>query len=186
MKRIFIALKVDAGENLIAMISSFKSGLSKDLIKWTNPENIHLTLAFLGDTEEKLIKAITSMLNEKCKGSGKFEFIIKGAGIFRNLRDPRIIWTGIEPSEKLSHDNEIIVNGLKGLDIKIEDRPFNPHLTIGRIKHLNDSERLKALTEEFRNTKIQKVPVNEVILYESILQQNGPVYKSLAKFNLDQ
>jgi 2'-5' RNA ligase len=185
MKRIFIALKVEAGENLLMMISSLKSGLSTDLIKWTNPDNIHITITFLGDTEEEMIKSICSMLNEKCKGSGKFELIIKGAGIFRNIKDPRIIWTGIEPSGRLIHLNEIIMNGLKELDVIMEFRAFNPHLTIGRIKHLNDKETLKSLIEQFQNSEMQIIPVNEVILYESILLQSGPVYKPLTKINLE-
>jgi 2'-5' RNA ligase len=185
MKRIFIALKVEVGETLLMMISSLKSVLGSDIIKWTNPDNIHITLAFLGDTDEKMIKAISSMLKEKCYGSGKFELILKGSGVFRNLSDPRIIWTGIEPSEKLMHLNEIIMNGLKDLAIKMEGRPFNPHLTIGRIKHLNDKETLKALIEQYQNSEIQLIPVNEVILYESILLQSGPVYKPIAKYNLE-
>jgi RNA 2',3'-cyclic 3'-phosphodiesterase len=185
MKRIFIALKVEAGETLLMMISSLKSVLSKDIVKWTNPDNIHITLAFLGDTDEKMIKPISSMLKEKCNGSGKFELILKGSGVFRNLSEPRIIWTGIEPSEKLMHLNEIIINGLKDLSIKMEGRPFNPHLTIGRIKHLNDKETLKAVIEQYQNSEIQLIPVNEVILYESILLQSGPVYKPIAKYNLE-
>jgi 2''-5'' RNA ligase len=185
MKRIFIALKVEAGETLLFMISSLKSVLIKDTVKWTNPDNIHITLAFLGDTDGKMIKPISSMLKEKCKGSGKFELIIKGSGVFRNLSDPRIIWTGIEPSEKLMNLNEIIMNGLKDLSIKMEGRPFNPHLTIGRIKHLNDKETLKAVIEQYQNSEIQLIPVNEVILYESILLQSGPVYKPIAKYNLE-
>jgi 2'-5' RNA ligase len=185
MKRIFIALKVDAGETLLKMISTLKSGLSRDLIKWTSPDNIHITLAFLGDTDDKMIMLISSMLNKQCIGSGKFELILKGSGVFRNMNDPRIIWTGIAPSEKLIHLNEVIMNGLKGLNIKMEDRPFNPHLTIGRIKHLNDKEVLKSLTGRFQNSEIQIVPVNDVILYESILLPLGPVYNPLTKFSLE-
>ena len=185
MKRIFIALKVEAGETLLMMISSLKSGLSKDNIKWTSPGNIHITLAFLGDTEDNMIKRIISMLKEKCKGTGRFELILKGLGVFRNLSDPRIIWTGIEPSGELMHLNEVIISGLKVLGIKMEDRPFNPHLTIGRIKHINDRETLKTFIEKFENFKMQIIPVNEVILYESILLPSGPVYKPLAKFNLE-
>ena len=104
------------------------------------------------------------MLKEKCKGSGKFELILKGSGVFRNFSDPRIIWTGIEQSEKLVYLNEIIINGLKGLNIKLEDRPFNPHLTIGRIKHLNENETLRVLIEQFKNSELQIIPVYEVIL----------------------
>ena len=185
MKRIFIALKVEAEEPLLVMISSLKSGLSKDIIKWTSPDNIHITLAFLGNTEEKNIKNIGSMLKEKCIGSGKFELVLKGLGVFRNMSDPRIIWTGLEHSEKLIHLNNIIMSGLNDLDIKMEDRPFNPHLTIGRIKHINDREILKSLIEKFENSEMQLIPVDEVILYESILFPTGAVYKPLVKFNLE-
>lgn len=184
MKRIFIALKVDPSEAFLILISTFKSVLSKDSIKWTNPVNIHITLAFLGDTEESIIKDIGTMLNNKCSGSGDFELVIKGCGLFRSLNDPRIIWTGIKPSEKLLQLNERIINGLKELNIKLEDRPFKPHLTLGRIKHINDKETLRSITEQFENTEIQIVPVAEVILYESILMPSGPVYKPLAKYSL--
>jgi 2'-5' RNA ligase len=76
------------------------------------------------------------------------------------------------------------MNGLREFDIKLEGRPFNPHLTIGRIKHLNDSEKLKNLIVQFQYSEIQLVPVNDVILFESILLQSGPVYKPLTKVNL--
>ena len=178
-------MKVEAGETLLKMISSLKSLLSNESIKWISLDNIHITLAFLGDTEEKMIKVIGSMLKEKCEGSEKFELTIKGSGVFKNLSNPRIIWIGIEPSEKLFHLNANIINGLKKLDVKIEDRPFKPHLTIGRIKHLDDKEMLKVLIEKYQNLEIQKMQVNEVILYESILLQSGPVYKPISKFKLE-
>ena len=184
MKRIFIALKVEAGNTLLNMISALKSGLKNDNIKWTNPDNIHITLAFLGDTDEKLIKPINSMLHNRCREASKFELSIRGAGVFRNMHDPRIIWTGIDPSDELIKLNDVIMNGLKELDIKLEDRAFKPHLTIGRIKHLNNSDKLADLIAQFQYSEIQLVPVNEVILFESILLQSGPVYKLLAKVNL--
>lgn len=184
MKRIFIALKVEAGNTLLNMISALKSGLKNDSIKWTSPDNIHITLAFLGDTDEKMIKPIISMLNDRCKEVSKFELSIRGADIFKNFHDPRIIWTGIDPSDELIKLNALIINGLRELDIKLEGRPFNPHLTIGRIKHLNDSETLKDLIVQFQYSEVQLVPVNEVILFESILLQSGPVYKPLTKVNL--
>lgn len=185
MKRIFIALKVEAGPALLDMISSLKSGLQTDNIKWTSVDNIHITLAFLGDTHESLIRALITMLSEKCGGYGKYSLTLKGCGLFRSFNDPRIIWTGIEPSERLIKLNESIMDGLKRLNIKMEDRPYNPHLTLGRIKHLNDKDLMKSLIEQFQNTEIQKVPVSEVILYESILLQSGPIYKPLAKFSLE-
>ena len=184
MKRIFIGLKVHTGDSLLKILSSFKAGLSKDNIKWTSIDNIHITLAFLGDTEEKEIKNISSMLKEECGGSGKFELILKGSGLFRKLEDPRIIWIGIEPSEKVLQLNNSIMKGLKELNIRMEDRPYNPHLTIGRIKHINDRELLRTLIEKFHDSEIQTIQVNEVIMYESILLSSGPVYKPLVSVEL--
>ena len=184
MRRIFIALKVEPSDKLLSIISSLKKVLCKDSIKWTNPANIHVTLAFLGDTEENMINNVRLMLKEKCEGTGKFELVLKGTGLFRNLSDPRIIWTGLVPSEKLVQLNEIVMNGLKEVNIKLEERPYNPHLTIGRIKHINNKEVLKSLIEKFQNSEIQVVPVDEILLYESILLQSGPVYKPIASFRL--
>jgi RNA 2',3'-cyclic 3'-phosphodiesterase len=184
MKRIFIALKVEPGEIMSGMISSFRSELSSESIKWTNPDNIHITLAFLGDTEEKKIGFISTMLNRKCEGFDKFNLIIKGSGIFKSLKDPRIIWTGIEPSEKLDQLERLIKSGLPEAGINIEDHTFKPHLTIGRIRYLKNGNALKKLMEDYQDIEIQKLPVNEVILYESILFQTGPVYKPIGKFKL--
>jgi 2'-5' RNA ligase len=184
MKRIFVALKVEAGETLLHMISSLKSGLSKDTIKWTSIDNIHITLVFLGDTEDNIISEIRPMLSEKCKGSGTFNLNLSGCGIFKSMNDPRIIWTGVEASDKLAATNDSIQNGLRLLGIKLDDSPYNPHLTLGRIKKLNNVETLKSLVAQYRNFKIQVVQVNEVILYESILQQSGPIYVQLEKFSL--
>jgi RNA 2',3'-cyclic 3'-phosphodiesterase len=184
MKRLFVALKVEPEESLLMMISSLKAGLKMDSIKWTSPENIHITLAFLGDTEENMINPLCSKLKENCIGFGEFQLILKGSGIFRNMNDPRIIWTGIETSEKLIQLNDIIVNGLKTIDINLDDRPFNPHLTLGRIKHLNNKAVLKTLIDRFKNIEFQMIPVTEVILYESILSQSGPLYKTVSFFKL--
>ena len=184
MQRIFIALKVEAEDNLLKMISTFKSGLSKEQIKWTDQGNIHITLAFLGDTEEYMIKNISLVLKNACAGSGKFELVLRGSGVFRSISDPRIIWTGIDHSERLFQLYESIMNGLKELNIKIEDRTFNPHLTLGRVKRLNYKEELKSLVERYKNQEIQIVSVNEVILYESILSNAGPVYKPLTRIDL--
>jgi 2'-5' RNA ligase len=184
MKRIFIALKVEAGKTLKTMISSLKSGLVNEGIRWTDQDNIHVTLVFLGDTDEMMITVISSMLKDKSEGSGNFELILRGAGVFKNINDPHVLWTGIDPSEKLTQLHSIIINGLRDTGTKIEERIFKPHLTLGRIKHLNDKTVLKPLLDKFQNIEIQKVPVNEVILYESRLLQSGPVYMPIDKFKL--
>jgi RNA 2',3'-cyclic 3'-phosphodiesterase len=184
MKRIFIGVKIDTGDNLMNMFSALKTGLKDEKIKWTETENFHITLAFLGDTEEDKIKEIGKMLKSVCEGFGEFKLLIKGAGVFKNFREPRIIWTGIETSEKLNHLYESVKTGLNDTGISLEERTFSPHLTLGRIKSISDNEVLKTLISGFNHMEIQKQEVNEVILFESILYQSGPVYKPLGKFSL--
>lgn len=184
MKRIFIAVKVNPGQTLIRIHASLKSVLGGEKINWTDPANMHLTLAFLGDTEDELIKVVSIMLRQKCTGFGDFRFNLAGAGVFKNYRDPKVIWAGIESNQKLSQLNEKIMTGLKDAGFSLDERPFKPHLTLGRIKSINHPDALKSALEKYKDVKIQGVDVKEVILFESILKPTGPVYGSIGEFSL--
>lgn len=184
MKRIFIGIKIDPDKNFKKLISEIRQELSGEGLKWTEPENIHVTLAFLGDTHEDKLESIKAMLKEKCDGSGALEISLKGLGVFRNLRDPKVFWAGLYHSDKLSTLQSAVVEGLKGIGISVEERPFSPHLTLGRIKHIHDFDKLKVLLLKHHSTDIQRVNVSEVILYESILKQDGPVYNAIEVFKL--
>ena len=184
VKRVFIAIKVEAGETLLKVMSAFMTGLENESIKWINKQNVHLTLAFLGDTEEEKIVALDSLLKEKCEGFGNFQMLIKGSGVFKNLNDPRVIWAGIEVSEKLVLLNNLILRGLPEIGIQIENRAFRPHLTLGRIRHLSSGNTLKDLIDRYNALIIQKVQVTEVILFESTLLRTGPVYTVISKYSL--
>jgi RNA 2',3'-cyclic 3'-phosphodiesterase len=184
MKRIFIAVKVEPGAALLNMISTLKLKLGNESVKWTALENIHITLVFLGDTDEGKIEQISSLLRSTCESFGAITLKLKGCGIFRSFNDPRILWTGIDHSDKLLQLNASIMDGLKNLNIKIEDRPYNPHLTLGRLKHIKDLDSLRSLVEQFRNSELQTVHVGDLVLFESILQQSGPIYKPLERFSL--
>jgi len=184
MKRVFIAIKTEAAVPVYKIITSLKSELSKEKIKWTDPDNLHVTLLFLGNTEEKSLGVISSVLNEECHGFGQFEINIRGIGLFKNLNEPRVLWAGIEPSEKLSILNSNIVNRLKNIGIYRGENYFKPHLTLGRIKTLVKKQDFKTILDKYKATELQNLVVEEIILYESILLPEGPVYKPIDKFSL--
>jgi 2'-5' RNA ligase len=186
MKRIFIAVKVDPAPALLEMISSLKAALKNDSLKWTEPSNIHITLLFLGETEEKKITEIDSVMKQLCNGFGKFELVLKGAGVFRNFKDPRVLWTGIQYSEEMIRLNKLIVSTLLDAGNKIEERPYNPHLTLGRIKRINDISILERQIQNYTKKEIQRILVSEIILYESILKPEGPIYKPLGIYSLNK
>lgn len=182
MRRIFIAVKTEPGGDLLRMISSVRTMLGTEKIKWVDLSGVHITLAFLGDTSEERIKVLDRMLREKCAGFGEFDFVLSGAGVFKSFTDPRVLWVGISQAEKLSFLYEIITEGLEGLGFEIENRKFRPHLTIGRVKSVSDPAGLRSAIEKYKGVEFQTVGVKEVILFESILQKTGPLYIPLGKY----
>jgi 2'-5' RNA ligase len=184
MKRVFIAVKVNPDAGLLRMIPALKSALAKENIRWVDPVNLHITIAFLGDTEDGKIKILAGMLKDKCSGFHEFDFMLSGAGVFKNYRDPRVIWAGIKSPENLYTLENEIAEGLKSAGFVIEERQFKPHLTLGRVKSVTDTGNLKNILDRYRDIEFQKVEVKEVILFESVLTRTGPVYKSLGSYPL--
>lgn len=184
MKRIFIAIQTEPEESFQRMYSSLRSLLGSEKITWVSRENIHLTLVFLGEIEEEMIKAAAIVLKRQCTGFGEFKFALTGAGVFRNFKDPKVIWAGIENPDRLIELNDLIANGLKNAGFRTEEKHFKPHITIGRVKFIKNNEALRSAITRYQDTFIQEVHVREVILYESILKQEGPIYRSLGKFSL--
>jgi 2'-5' RNA ligase len=180
MKRTFIAIEIKAGATLRDLLSHLKAGLKTDHIKWIDLQQMHITLAFLGDTEESAIKRVSSMLANITAEHKGFTFSISGLGLFRNPHDPRVIWAGIDSSGPMEVLFKAIREGLASIGIKTEERAFKPHLTLGRVKRINNHDVLVSLLEQYRDTTFQKIPVEELIFFESILKQEGPVYIPLS------
>ena len=176
MKRTFIAVRAEAGEELREMIIALRSELRNDNIKWVDINNMHITLAFLGETAFDLISPVSMLLKERCSGFGAFNFTIRGLGLFRDFHDPRVIWAGIGASDEFSDLHMIVRQGLISIGIKPDERQFKPHLTLGRINRLKNTGVLKRMIGKHENQIFQTVSVREVVYYESILQPSGPLY----------
>ena len=96
MLRTFIAIKIPAVEELKNLIARFRSVMKEESIKWVDPENLHITLRFLGDTADDMIKPIHESLNNAANKCSGFDLVLKGTGVFKNFHDPRVIWIGTE------------------------------------------------------------------------------------------
>lgn len=183
-KRLFIAVRIDCSDRLRALLDDFRGELKESKIKWSDPRNFHVTVAFLGETGEKQIPSLGRMLEAACSAGKSFELRLRGTGLFRNTRDPRVIWAGLQQSAGLEELFRAVSTGLNAEGISFEDRPFRPHLTLGRVKQITDTETLETLISRYSSIEIQVQQVNELILYESILQPEGPVYKPMGKYRL--
>jgi RNA 2',3'-cyclic 3'-phosphodiesterase len=184
MKRTFIAVSVVAGNELKNAIANMKSDLGSENIKWVDISNMHVTLAFLGNTGEAAVKSVSTMLENTFSGFGEVAFSLAGLGVFKSYYDPKVIFAGIENSEKLIEAHNMVRNGLDRIDIRIEDGRFSPHLTIGRIKDLRDKSNFQKVVQQFTGIHFQTVIVNEIVYYESILLPSGPVYKRISGMSL--
>ena len=185
MKRTFIAVKIIITNQTENFIRGIEKALDKESVKWVDTQNMHITLRFLGYTQENVIDEIGNRLSEHLNQFGTFKLICKGFGVFKNLHSPRVLWLGIEKSDELTKLKEEIDCVLLDFGYEKEERAFQPHLTLGRVKNIKDKETLKRLLSQYKNTYIQKFVIDKVIFYESILTRKGPVYKMLRECRLN-
>jgi 2'-5' RNA ligase len=176
MKRTFIAIKIHPGEKMREILDYFKQSLSQEKIKWVDPGIMHITITFLGDTDEKIIPSVSDAIKQISLNHPPFELIFRDAGIFRNLRDPRVIWIGTETNPVMQSLKANLDNELSRFGFEKETREFRPHLTLGRIKWIKNISALEEAINLYKDQEVQKESINELIYYESILKPEGPLY----------
>jgi RNA 2',3'-cyclic 3'-phosphodiesterase len=179
MKRLFAAIKVHPSEEYIRLFNEISSSLRHENIKWVKPENMHLTLKFFGQTDEKQIPLITKAIEIGVAPSKPFTLKIANTGIFGSKYDPKVIWFGIDKRDELDILAKNIFDELTKSGWQQDRQNFIPHLTIGRIKELKDKSLFQQIISKYNAVEIQEEIVTEIILYESILHRNGPLYEEV-------
>jgi 2'-5' RNA ligase len=184
MVRLFVALLFpDQVKNALgALISDLKP--RGQGIKWVESKNIHLTLKFIGETPEKKIEPITNGLEAVLADRKKFESRVAGCGGFPNLRNPRVIWVGLDGADPAVEMAKQINHKLIPIGIKSEKRGLSPHLTLGRIKKRSDLSDLAAYMESL-NFDAGSVILDRVALVKSTLTPAGPIYENVKLFELE-
>lgn len=182
--RTFIAVKISPEPELLALFRSFKELLAGESINWVDEYNLHLTLKFLGDISQNQVEEIKSILKEICSGMNSFSFELYGCGFFKAGRKPRVLYAGIKHLAALEFFFFELENALFKLNFQKETRDFKPHLTLGRIKLIKGKVQFLEAVEKYKTLKIQRVNVSEIILYQSILKPEGPVYIPLETVKL--
>ena len=190
--RLFIAIELSAEihKNLAEAVRLLRidSGTG---ISWVKPENIHLTLKFLGDTPRVKIPAITQTLTQKmnqCAQCAPFNLTVRGTGCFPSPRQPRVLWVGVEAPEELNDLQQAVEKALLPLDIPNEKRPFSPHLTLARINNAAESivqnKYQQLLT--YRESNFGQMSAEYLTLFQSTLARTGSIYTPLARIPLNQ
>jgi RNA 2',3'-cyclic 3'-phosphodiesterase len=183
--RSFIAIELSpqAHDELASLQSALqKAGAD---VKWVEPENIHLTLKFLGDLEPKKAEEVKELLIKTVSGFKPFELSMKGAGAFPSLSSPRVIWAGVGLGAAESmRIAETIETKLQGTGIPGEERKFHPHMTLGRVRSPKNCEKLRGIIETIKFETGSKINVNHLTLFRSRLSPQGPLYTPLFKASM--
>jgi len=182
----FIAIKIVAEKRLIDTFSNLKKSLSDEEIKWVDTDNLHVTLRFLGETNRKQVSEIINVLESVSENFKPFVFEIKGAGVFKNKMQPRVLFLSVENNQILFQLADEIRNKLRSFGFEDGEKSFNPHITLGRIKYIKNKDSFYALANRFKDVKIQMVTVTEIIFYQSILNSDGPTYKPIKIVKLNK
>ncbi len=181
MPRIFIAIRMpDEVIQKITRISQyFQSQLPERALKWVETENLHLTLKFLGEIPETIISEVQQLLTQAAATQKPFELSVEGLGMYPHANQPRTIWLGIEGVKPMIALHARLEKDLEGLKIEKENRPFNPHLTLARVRERTSREVAHQIGETlaaFKVDSLGKFQVSEIHLIESQLTPKGPIY----------
>jgi 2'-5' RNA ligase len=154
-------------------------------VGWTNPEKIHLTLKFFGNIEESRIDFIFKSIEEPIRKTLPFSLKVRGVGAFPHLKNPRVIWIGlVDEREVLTSLQKQIETQLEKVGFQPENRPFHPHLTLGRMKLSRGKEGLVGRMERHREEDFGDFQVERVVLFKSDLKPSGPIYTPLRELRL--
>jgi len=197
--RLFLALELDAP--LRASLTTVAAALRRRWPargSWVRPENLHLTLRFLGEVDRTRAAALgdalapallalapaLSALAPALSARAPFGFEVAGLGAFPNPAWAAVLWAGIQPCPELLQIHATIENILRDMGFPPEEKPFTPHLTLARIR-----ERVKvpdgaAVLEALSGDVAGVVRTREVILLESKLSPAGPTYSVVRRFPL--
>jgi 2'-5' RNA ligase len=152
-------------------------------IKWVPDENLHLTLKFLGETEEERLDEIKGALYKKLSHYAPFYIKIAGVGYFPGGRNPRVIWVGIEERGPLADICTDVENAMVKFGYPREERPFSPHLTIGRVRSPKRVAEVIKRLDEFHAVAFDEFVVKGVTLMKSELKPGGAEYSGLAEIS---
>ena len=184
--RTFIAVELAAPmRNRLVKLQQELAPAAHD-VKWVESENIHLTLKFLGEVDETDLYEVCKTIEKAVRDEAPFEMSIAGVGAFPTARRPRVVWAGVTEGDRaLIRIHKVLDQALRGLGYASEDRPFTPHVTLGRIRRTDTSPSLQAAIESQSLWKAGQCTVREVLVMGSQLTPDGPRHHVMSRTQLE-
>ena len=179
--RLFVALEAPAAvrESLASLLQTLRAVSPQ--IRWVRPENLHVTLKFIGEVPEtKLAGVRVALASVRSEQPVTLDF--RGLGFFPNEKHPRVFWAGIEASSNLKTLAAEVDGATEKLGIPRERHPFSPHLTLARFEPPRLPEKLRAAIQENAAREFGSLLTGEFHLIESKLKPSGAEYTTVESF----
>ncbi len=184
--RTFIAVEVspDVRGQASKLIKELQGTPAK--VHWVHNRNLHMTLKFLGDVESVELPPLFTTLQTAIDDLTSFDLHFSGAGAFPDPSNPRTIWLGVdEGADQMVELHRRVENALTELGFRAENRRFRPHVTLGRVRDARHRKTdLTALVERFADFEGGISHVDEVVVFSSQLNEDGPEYVPLGRVEL--
>ncbi len=186
--RVFIAIDID--EQIRKALGSLQNELrskvdiKKSDVKWVNPDNIHLTLNFLGEIKDVQAVDVCNITKEVAGRHESFELALETVGHFGG-RSARVLWVGTgQNSDNLLQLQGDLEEQLASAGWPKETRRFSGHLTLCRVRNSKAGVKLAQVTEGYKDFKLGTISPDSVSAYQSQLTPKGPVYTVLGNYKL--
>lgn len=182
--RTFIAIDFEPGLKTVLQDLIRKLKRTGADVRWTRTEGLHLTLKFLGQVVPEELDKVKEVMGSIAGRHRSFPLKHSGTGAFPNERNPRVLWVGFAAEPALLELQEDLERGLESAGFPREDRPFKPHLTLGRVNGPSRTrEAVQALSGE-RPEDWSGMTVRKITLFESRLHPDGAEYRVVAETEL--
>lgn len=183
--RAFIAIELPQAlqAQLGQIIAQLQQRTSR-AVRWVSPQNIHLTLKFLGNVSPANLNSLTGVLGTEAKRHKSLQITVGELGAFPNRLRPRVVWVGVAAPAALTELQHGVDRETSRLGYPNEDREFSPHLTLGRVSQHATPQEVKSIAEALSAVQVGQlavVTVQHIQLFRSDLQPGGAVYTPLFK-----
>lgn len=178
--RSFVAVEIsdEVRAGLTATLAKLRQ--SNANVRWVDPENMHLTLNFIGDISARAVLSVRESLNTAGACCGPASFRVAGLGTFGNRNMLRVIWAGVDGNLSALLELQRRVNeAMQKIGLPVSDSTFTPHITIGRVRSGRGIDELKKLIEDNKGIEFGRVNANRFLLLKSVLTPVGPKYSVL-------
>ena len=182
--RLFIAIRLQLSAEYDLLRTELRRRTPYDTINWVADDLNHLTLRFIGKTPSAQVKPIAEALQNIASATPELDLEINKLGVFGSHYAPKVLWLGISNTPDLQQLYNSIDEALRQLGFSLPTENFVPHITLGRIKKIDNKNQFWQMFEELQPSYHQQFHIQKISLIRSQLEKEGPIYTTLYDFPL--